>query len=577
MSDSAVSSASAIEDFRRARRRVAMRDLIARITGTSTELLSYEDVRQKLKGQLIGRRTLRDIPLDAIVGSVGRYGDFTRDFLPRHDSDAVRWVGVRRAIEGAVGVPPIEVYQIGAAYFVLDGNHRVSVARETGSTHIQAYVSEVRARVPFGPDDSPDDLILKAEYAEFLEQTELDQQRPGADLTVTAPGQYTALERQIVAHRDARAAHQAGPTSLPNAAADWYDQVYMPIVREIRDQGILHEFPGRTEADLYIWLAEHHDAIEQSLGWQLGPKAVISDMANRRSPMRKAARLGSKLRDAVVPDTLESGPSPGAWRQERRVNAYGERLVADLLVAISGEEAGWQAFEQALLVAQREQARLAGLHVVPSAAAAQSPAALVLRDEFARRCTAAGVPGQLAIDVGTVTRQICDRARLTDMVVASLSYPPGTEPLARLRSGFRALVGRCPRPILAVPGPPADIARALLPYDGSPKAEEALFAATYLALTWKLDLQVLTVIEDQHTTDTTHQRARDYLERHGVQASYRIERGPVGDSILAAAQAHNSDLIVIGGYGFNPLIEIMLGSAVDQVLRESRKPVLLCR
>lgn len=146
MSDSAVSSASAIEDFRRARRRVAMRDLIARITGTSTELLSYEDVRQKLKGQLIGRRTLRDIPLDAIVGSVGRYGDFTRDFLPRHDSDAARWVGVRRAIEGAVGVPPIEVYQIGAAYFVLDGNHRVSVARETGSTHIQAYVSEVRAR-----------------------------------------------------------------------------------------------------------------------------------------------------------------------------------------------------------------------------------------------------------------------------------------------------------------------------------------------------------------------------------------------------------------------------------------------
>lgn len=577
MTDSSqISRASAVDDFRRARRQVAMRDLIGRLTGQPTTLLSYEDVRQKLKGQLAGRRELRDVPVAAIVGSVGRYTDFTRDFLPRNDSDENRWVGVRRAVEGSVGVPPIELYQLGDAFFVLDGNHRVSVARQTGASHIQAYVTEVRARVPFTPGDSPDDLIVKAEYTDFLEQTRLDELRPASNLLVTAPGQYADLFHQIDAHL-AQLAEAGRAADLPAAAADWYDSVYLSIVDEIRQQGILHEFPARTETDLFIWIARHYAAIEQSLGWKVEPKAAVSELASQLSPRRAVARLGERLLDAVTPDPLDSGPPPGAWRQDRRVMGYTERLVADLLVAISGEPAGWHALDQALLVAQREQARLAGLHVVPTDAARRDPAALAVQAEFDRRCAAAGVFGHLAIDVGNVARQICDRARLTDLVVASLSYPPGAEPIARLRSGFRTLVRRCPRPILAVPGPAVAAQKALLPYDGSPKSEEALYAATYLALTWQLDLLVVTVLEEQQTSDATLGHARAYLERHGVAATYRLAQGQAGPAILAAAEGHGSDMILIGGYGFNPLLEIVLGSSVDQVLRESRVPVLLCR
>lgn len=578
--NSLMPSTTALGDFQQARRRAAMRELIARLTGHSTDLLSFEDVRQKLKAQVSAKRELHDIPLDAIVGSVGRYSDFTRDFLPRKDSDAMRWAGVRSAIESEAGVPPIEVYKLGNAYFVLDGNHRVSVARETGATHIHAYVTDVQTRVPFVLGDSPDDLIIKAEYAGFLEATDLDQQRPTATLNVTAPGQYSILLEQIEAHREQMARQQSEAVVLPTAAADWYDTVYMPIIAEMRTQGTLHEFPGRSETDLYIWLTQHRNALEQSLGWQVGPKAAISDLASQHGTRNAVARLGGKLLDIVVPDTLEAGPPPGAWRQERGMQAYGEHLVSDLLVAINGEDAGWYALEQALLIARREQARLAGLHVVPNEAARQSAAVAELRAEFTRRCTAAGVDGGLAIDVGNVTRQICDRARLTDMVVVSLSYPPGTEPFARLRSGFRTLVQRCPRPILAVPCPAIESTRALLPYDGSPKAEEALFAATYLSLSWKLTLHVVTATEeaDEHTVSAaTLQRAREYLERHGVQASYELAEGPASDAILSAVHTHQSNLIVIGSYGFNPLVEIMLGSSVDQVLRESSVPVLLCR
>lgn len=563
---------AAVEDFRRARRRAAMRELIARFTGQPSDLLSYEDVRQKLRAHPSGRRELHDIPVDSIVGSVGRYGDFTRDFLPRKDSDAPRWVGVRRAIESGHGVPPIEVYQIGDAYFVIDGNHRVSVARETGATHIQAYVTEVRTRVPFTPGDSPDALISKAEYADFLDSTRLGELRPDADLSVTAPGQYGFLLDQIASQRDALSA--AGlPADMATAASHWYDAVYMPVVQTIRDQGALHEFPGRTETDLYIWIAQHLAALQESLGWQIEPKSALSDLTSQQSQRGAVARL----RDLVLPDTFEAGPAPGSWRHERGMRAYGERLVSNMLVAISGEEAGWNALGQALLVARREQASLLGLHVVPTEAARHSPAAQAVREEFERRCASAGVAGQLAIDVGTVTRQICERARLADLVVVSLSYPPGAEALARLRSGFRSLLQRCPRPILAAPVPAMPIASALLPYDGSPKAEEALFAATYLALSWKIDLTVLTVSDGQETTDTTQQRARDYLERHSVQATYMQAEGAAGAVISETARKHHCDLVVIGSYGFNPLLEIMLGSSVDQVLRESHVPVLLCR
>ena len=91
------------------------------------------------------------VPLDSIVGSVGRYEDFTRDFLPRRDSDKERWARVEFLANESTGLPPVELFQIGDAYFVNDGNHRVSVARQSGHTHIEAYVTDVHTRVPLSP------------------------------------------------------------------------------------------------------------------------------------------------------------------------------------------------------------------------------------------------------------------------------------------------------------------------------------------------------------------------------------------------------------------------------------------
>ena len=80
----------AIDDFQRARQKAHMREIMARLTGQSDDLLSFDEVRQNLKAVRTSRSTLENIPLDKIVGSVGRYHDFTRDFLPRDRVDQDR-------------------------------------------------------------------------------------------------------------------------------------------------------------------------------------------------------------------------------------------------------------------------------------------------------------------------------------------------------------------------------------------------------------------------------------------------------------------------------------------------------
>jgi nucleotide-binding universal stress UspA family protein len=569
----------AVLDFRRARRQAALQQIMARLRGESVDLLSYEEVRQKLKVKGGGRWELTEIPLDAIVGSVGRYTDFTRSFLPRQDSDEERWARVKSAVTDLAGLPPIKVYQIGDAYFVLDGHHRVSVARQVGAAHIEAYVTEVRTKVPLSPDIQPDDLILKAEYADFLEHTYLDELRPQADLSVTVPDQYQVLEEHIEVHRYFMGLEQHREIPYQEAVTHFYDEVYLPVVRVIREQGILRDFPGRTETDLYLWLSEHRAELEQELGWEIRPEEAATDLAAQFSPrpQRVVARVTEKLVDVVMPDELQAGPPPGEWRKEHLKARRDDRLFADILVAINGEGSGWYALEQALEVARREEARLHGLHVVPAEEQMESEEAHAVQAEFKRRCQAAGVAGELAVVAGKVARRICERGRWTDLVVLSLSYPPAPQPMARLGSGLSTLLRRCPRPALAVPESLSHLDRALLAYDGSPKADEALFVATYLSGQWNIPLVVVTVIETGRTTSDTLARAQEYLETHSVQAVFVKESGPVAEAILKTAGEHQSDLIIMGGYGHSPVLEVVLGSAVDQVLRASRRPMLICR
>lgn len=570
---------AAVADFREARQRASVQALLARLRGRSVDLLSYHDIARKLRVIGMSERGLRDIPIDGIAGSVGRYHDFTRSFLPRKDSDQERWARLRATItdHDVSAMAPIDVYQIGDVYFVQDGNHRVSIARQLGMTHILAAVTEVRTRVPLAPDTQPDELILKAEYAEFLEATHLDRLRPDADLMVSVPGQYRHMENHIEAHRYLREEAQGREMDWEAAVADWYDSAYLPLVLVIREQGILRDFPGRTEADLYVWLTEHWAALRDALGWDVRPEVAAVQLAEQSGARLRLrlARTRQRVLDAVVPAPLQDGPAPGLWRRERLVARYSARLFADLLVPVDGGETGWRALEQALVIARREDGQVLGLHVTPGARDAEDATAAIAA-EFERRCAEAGATGQLATEAGSISRRICARAVLADLVVVGLAHPPGSTAREKLESGFRRLIQRCARPVLAVPGAATPLERVLLAYDGSPKAQEALFVAAYLGDVWRAAVVVVTVatgVRDAAPVDYV----RRYLEMHEVEATYLDAAGPVPDALVAAAEEHAADLVLMGGYGAGPLRGVLIGSTVDAVLRASTRPVLVCR
>ncbi len=569
----------AVMDFRSARRKVALKRVLARLSGKSTDLLSYEDVRKKLKATETSKRELKEIPLDSIVGSVGRYKDFTRDFLPRQDSASGRWARVKVAVTALGGLPPIEVYQIGEVYFVLDGNHRISVAREVGSTHIEAYVRHVKTKVPLSPDVRPDEMIIKAEFADFLERTSLAEILEPDQLRVTAPGQYQPLLGGIERHREYLADERKEQISQREASEHWHEHVYLPLVRVIREQGLLRDFPGRTETDLYVWISRHREALEREVGWEIKPGSAAADLRFKASPKvsRRAARLARKALDAVTPDPLVAGPAPGRWREETLAARRAELFTVDILVPVHGEQASWSAMDQALLVAGREGARLQGLHIVASEKLKQGDEARIVREKFDRRCKGAGISGKFAIEVGGVARRVCERARWADLVVPHLAHPPGTRPRARLGSGFRTMILRCPTPILAVPGSMSPMNHALLAYDGSPKAKEALYLSTYLASRWNISLTIVSVMESSRVTDETLGEALAYAERHEVKPTPVGESRDVAEAILRTANEHRCDFFVMGGYGHSPVVEAALGSAVDQILRETDKPVLISR
>lgn len=575
--------ATAVADFRRARVRADLEGIVARLTGRSTELLSYEEVRRKMKGRERSSSQLQDIPLDAIVGSVGRYKDFTRSFLPKQESARDRWAGIEVAMTGMEGVPPIEVYRVGDAYFVRDGNHRVSVALELGSDYIQAYVTEVATKVSLSSDAEPDDLILKAEHIAFLEQTDLDTVRPRADLQVTVTGKYAVLEEHIEVHRYFMGLQEERHIPYGEAVTHWYDHVYSPVVRLIRQRGILRDFPERTETDLYLWLSQHRGELEQELGWRVSSDSVASDLVTRfgQKPARLLRRIGRRMLDTITPDELEPGPPAGRWREERLGPREDDRLFASILVAIRGDARGWSALDQALAVARLEGARLRGLHVLATEEHREHRASLEIQSTFAQRCEEVGIEGDMAFDVGPVHLRICDRARWTDLVVTSLNYPPMPSPMATISSGFAMLIRRCPRPILVVPGDPSALQHTLLAYDGTPKAREALFVATYICGQWEVPLSVLSVQEGNRVGSDTLAEAREYLEMHDVEAQYEVREREkseeVADALLTAVADKGCDLILMGGYGMGPVVEAALGSTVDRVLRKSNHPILICR
>jgi hypothetical protein len=270
-------------DFSRARFKAFLNRIRAVVSGRPTELLSYDDVRAKLHIGGPIYRGVKTVRVDQIVGSLNRYHQFDRAFLPVEDQIASRWESVDRAFYKEISLPPIVLYKVGQIYFVVDGHHRVSVAREQGQEFIEAEVRECSTKVNITPDLNPEDLVILGEKVRFLERTRLDDLRPDSRVRLTIPDGFDRMVQHIAVHRYFMGLDLKRDISEQEAITHWYDNVYLPIVKVVRASKILKEFPGKTEADLYLWVLDHQRYLAQQEGQPLqSPEAAARGFLESR-------------------------------------------------------------------------------------------------------------------------------------------------------------------------------------------------------------------------------------------------------------------------------------------------------
>ncbi|HSK99825.1 MAG TPA: hypothetical protein VK869_05770 [Rubrobacteraceae bacterium] len=284
------------KDFTRARRRAFVRKVGAYLRGDpgSNRLLSFDEVKSALGAVEQVYLGMRIVPVAKIVGSVGRHRDFDRAFLPSKGEMAKRWKKIDQMMHRSEELPPVSLYKIGDAYFVNDGNHRVSVARQKGVEMIDAEVVELRSRVPVDSALTSRDLLHKLEQRRLLERLPVDRVLPEVKLELSDVDDYRKLATYIEAHGFKISQLWRRHVTPEEALRDWYEYQYSPIAHMIREDRILDAFPGRTELDLYLWIVDHRERLAlEARDPRISPAAAKEDILKKSRRRRRPPTLYS--------------------------------------------------------------------------------------------------------------------------------------------------------------------------------------------------------------------------------------------------------------------------------------------
>jgi hypothetical protein len=238
-------------------------------------LLELDEVERRLKP--FGRRYLgvREIPLDALVGTDSRANAFTRDFRPLHAFSRDRLRSLETAFaEG--GFPPIVTVKLGEAYFVIDGHHRAALARRGGAEMIDADVTELVARVPLPAAADMLEVVLRELERIFLEDSGLAEARPGARVSVSRPAHYLELLENIQVHGYHMMRGHERVLENAEIAADWYDAIYMTTLDAIEHLRLGRLYRDAPPGDLFLVLHRHRREAFPSTGCPHLAQTVVS-------------------------------------------------------------------------------------------------------------------------------------------------------------------------------------------------------------------------------------------------------------------------------------------------------------
>jgi nucleotide-binding universal stress UspA family protein len=201
----------------------------------------------------------------------------------------------------------------------------------------------------------------------------------------------------------------------------------------------------------------------------------------------------------------------------------------------------------------------------------------VILDDFASRCEKQGVRYTTFLDMGLIANEICERAKVADLVVIGHRGVNEEFSTGLLGTTAETITRKCPRPIFVSTKQFAPVENPLLAYDGSQRASSAMESAAEFCATLALPLAVLTIAKDDGIARGNLQQARSYLSSYPVEVSYQSAQGYPEQKIVEQLVNHHHDLLFIGAYGHRRIIEMVLGSTTEYVLRNAPCPVFLNR
>ena len=255
-------------------------------------LLTLDEATERLRPYSRRYLGIRPIPVERIVGTDSRVGDFDRDFRARRPDVRERRRRVERAFPDG-NFPPIVVYQLGDAYFVIDGHHRVAVARQQRRELVDAEVTELTARWHLRADADPLELVHAEQERLFMAQSGLAEVRPDASIRFSRAVGYPQLLETIQVHGYGLVVDDGRPIDRSGIALDWYSRVYLPTVEVVHDVGVEKFCPGATESDRFLWVYEQRHELAVDGGPQQLPEVArraVEALARRRRGLRRLIR-----------------------------------------------------------------------------------------------------------------------------------------------------------------------------------------------------------------------------------------------------------------------------------------------
>jgi len=270
-------------------------------------LVDFSSIEKNLKNFKLKDGGVQAIETDKIVGSLGRYNDFSENLLPHRGDMGLRYESIKRGMLSGINFPPIKVYQVLDNYFIIDGHHRVMVAKNVfNAKYIDAEVLEVQFEFDISPTktysyntDSAKEFLIKLEEYSFQSKTSLSNAVLKCPLKVTELVSYGKLYEEIENYKNSYNNGEFRELPVIYASYDWYENRFLPAVAIIEEEDVLRGFPHRTYTDLYVWIQQHKYYLSQKVGYDVGFDFTAHDFFKKYKKVKGLYLIPSVIRDVV--------------------------------------------------------------------------------------------------------------------------------------------------------------------------------------------------------------------------------------------------------------------------------------